>query len=146
MPGSLDANGGDVLRRALIALGLGTTPSANGSWPIYYASEPDVPDNLITVYDTSGRDSGRVAQGERAEFDGVQIRVRSSNIEIGTTKARAIEEALDGIYNYSVSFNSHTYRIQTIQRTGKFIPIGKEENTNRRLFTLNALLTLRQLS
>lgn len=148
MPGVLVHSPADVVRRVMIAMGLGVSP-ANGSttnWPIYAESEPDRPDNVITVYNTSGRSFGSTQpDGEQQEHHGIQVRVRSITPEAGWTKANALAIALDeDLYQETVTIDGSTYTLHSVDRTGSVLPLGRNTPTDKRsLFTINAMAVLR---
>lgn len=147
MSGSLTHSPADIVRKLLIDLGLGTTPSAAGAWPVHTAHEPNEPDSAITVIGASPRDNGRVMiDGERQEKPGFQVRVRDANYSNGATKARAIAIALDESVNLtSVTIGSSVYLVQSISRTSGILPFGEEKPESRRsIFTINAVASLRQ--
>jgi hypothetical protein len=148
MPGTLDYSPAKVVRQALIDMGLGTAQSANGSWPVFYAGEPDGPDSAITVYDTIGTDTGREnIQGERAEHNGIQIRIRSAAHDAGWQKTNEIGIALDQqLYRRTVTIGAKTFRVHQVSRTSTLETRGKEAPTTKRsLFFINAKVSLRQL-
>ena len=149
MPGILTHSPADVVRRVLIALGLGTDPSLSPqqSWPVFSDGEPDRPDSVITVYDTAGKRKGRtMTDGEVQEYHGIQIRIRSSAHSAGYLKARALAIALDGdVYQETVTIGSKTYLIHQLSRTSDVLRLGKESPVSKRcLFTINALAMVRQ--
>lgn len=147
--GTLEHSPADILGQLLVLMGVGTEPTDDLSWPVYVANEPDLPDNCITVYDTAGRDDGRMqVSGERAEHHGVQVRIRSTTHPIGYLKAREVAVALDeDVYQEGVTFDSgESYTVHSVSRTGDVLPLGKESPTSeRRLFTVNAVICLKQL-
>lgn len=151
--GPLDHSPADIIRKMLVNLGLGVTPSYsaagkyNGSpWPVFAGGEPDTPDSAITVYDTAGVDHGRLmVTGERPEHHGILIRVRSAAHTAGYAKARAIAVALDTDVSFeAATIGSTTYIVWAVTRTTDVLDIGKETNTNRDLFTVNAIVSLRK--
>ena len=146
MSGQLAHSPADVVRRALIAEGLGTDPSAAGSWPIHADREPNSPDSCITVYNTQGKiDAQELVGGMTLEHHGIQIRVRAARGETGYTKARAIAVSIDtNVSNASVTISNSTYLVTVITRTGDVLPIGREPTSDRSLFTINAVVDLRQ--
>lgn len=153
MPGILQHSCADILRRVLIALDLGTDPTQYpnvlGEWPVYVDNEPSDPDNVLTVYDTSGRDGGRTMyDGERQENHGFQVRIRSSDHKTGFTRARAIAVTLDrNVYDEVVTLDGTAYLVHAVSRTSDVIRLGKAPGSKRSLFTINALATgVRQLS
>lgn len=145
----------DIVRHALINYGQGTLPSSNGAWPIFVFQEPDIPDDAVTVYDTSGKVEGRHHNdGEVCQHEGIQIRVRSASPLDGNTKLRSIVEACDKqLINIDVSIaktdgtGTAIYRLNNLSRTGTILSLGKDSpGTKRSLFTINYLLSVRQTS
>lgn len=138
----------DVVRWILVALGVGTDPELGSAWPVYCSSEPDRPDNSITVYDTDGTDNGRtMVDGKLQRLFGFQVRVRSDSHGTGWTKADAIQTALaESVYQETVTVNGRSYLVHAVSRIGDVLPLGKESPTSKRsLFTLNAGVTVRPL-
>lgn len=147
MPGLLLHQPSFIVRRVLIDLGFGTNPSANLAWPMFDNSEPDSPDNVITIYDTSGKKSGRVMfSGETDLHHGIQIRVRGADAIVGYTKAMAIANGVDvTVYREVITIDSTEYIVQEISRTSDVLVLGKETPKSKRsLFTINAVVSLRQ--
>lgn len=144
MPGSLSHSPAKVTRDLLIQAGLGS--DGGTSWPVFATSEPDAPDNAITVYNAAGRGQGTTApDGEVQESHGVQVRVRCATEETGYAKARAIAVALDAVANALITIAGTQYMVQLIDRSGDVLSLGKDPSSSRRLFTLNALVTLTML-
>lgn len=148
MPGTLTTSPADVLRRLLIVLGHGADPPAT-PWPVFVGREPDTPDSVITIRNTSGRNLGKtMPDGERQELHGVSVRVRSASYAAGYTKARQIAVALDEDIDQEVvaaGSPSRNYRVHAVHRTGDVNDLGPEEQTRRSVFTLNALMSVREL-
>ena len=155
MSGALTHSPADVLRRVLIALGFGTAPEDDplGSWPIYAAYEPDLPDNVITLYDTAGVHQGRdMITGEVFERHGVQLRIRSTTHPLGYQKTRALAVALDeSIYQESVTLDdpgvgtATSYLVHAVSRRG-ILALGKDVPGGKRsVFTVNALVSVREV-
>ena len=141
----------DVTRWCLIALGLGADPEASNVWPIYATSEPDAPDSVLTVYDTVGQSDGRSMNGgELFTQHGIQVRVRApTHGNSGWTKADAIRHALAvSVYDEEVAIadTASRYLVSCYSRIGEVMVLGKDAPTSKRsLFTINALVSLRQL-
>lgn len=96
MPGLLAHSPADITRYLLIDEGLGTLPTDSSSWPVFVGVEADTPDNVITVFDTTSRLDGRTHnEGEVAERQGIQVRVRARDHATAYAKAQAITIALD---------------------------------------------------
>jgi len=146
MSGLMTHSAGDVIRHALIDLVLGTLPSAGTAWPIHVGNLPNKPDNAILVSDTAGRFGGRVhTSGEMQEHQGVQIKVRSADYQTGGLRARTIAKNLDeDIAQTSVTISGSVYLIEAVTRTSGPLSLGTEEGTERSLFTINAVVSLRQ--
>lgn len=147
MSGSLDHSPADVIRYLLISLGLGTLPEDGAAWPIYCDQEPDRPDNCLTIYNTAGRDNGRVMiNGERQEHHGFQVRIRAVTPVVGYPKARAIAVAMDQDVNRdSITIGYSEYLIHSISRTTDVFSLGEEvPASKRKIYTVNAVATLEQ--
>jgi hypothetical protein len=148
----LDHAPSKVVQKLLIALGVGATPATDPTsvnWPIYYSQEPDQPDNCITIYDTSGIQHGRVMPTqEMIEHHGIQVRIRSQSKDAGHLKAQAVVVAMDQLsFMRGVTIDTSHYTVQTIVRKGSILSLGKESpNSNRLLFTVNAVVAIRQES
>ena len=142
---SLAHSPADILRRVMIAVGIGTAPEAVDAWPVYAAGEPDVPDNVLTVYDTAGvQDSRSMIGGELSTHYGVQIRIRSKTHPVGWARADLVRHSLArGIYQAQVTIDTVTYLVHAVVGIGTVIPLGKDgSNTKRSLFTLNAMVVI----
>lgn len=137
----------DVLARLLVEMGLAGDPDVEGAeWPARSEEEVAVPEGVITVFDTAGVDNGRDAFGDRTEHHGIQVRVRSGTFPSGWAKAEALAVALDGVHWDLVAVEGVTYLVHTVDRTGPVLRLGKERTSSRRLFTVNALISLTQLA
>ena len=139
-----------IVQYLLVGMGLGTlqSVSAAGSWPVFRSSEPDTPDNCITVYRTVGTDDGRsMIDGELWSHHGFQVRVRGSDEDAATPKADAIRVALATQSRGStVVISSTTYRIWSVSRIGQVLVLGFESPKSKRsLATLNAVLAVREV-
>lgn len=139
-----------ILQTAMVSLGLGTLAPSSGyastSWPIYSSTEPDRPDAVITVKNTSGIQQGRsMIDGKLFQSYGVQVRIRHGDEPTGWVKADQIRATLaESVYQLAVTIDSSNYLIHAIIGIGMVLPIGKEvPSTKRSLFTLNALMKVR---
>lgn len=139
-----------ILQNALVSLGLGTLAPTSGyastSWPVYSSAEPDRPDAVITVKNTSGIQQGRsMIDGRLFQTYGIQIRVRHGDEPTGWTKADQIRGTLaQSLYQLPVTISSSNYLIHAIVGIGPVLPIGKElPSSKRSLFTVNALMSVR---
>jgi hypothetical protein len=136
----------DVLRSLIVLLDQGEMPPS-GPWPVYVSAEPDVPDDCITVYDTEGVDAGRDMYGEVVVRHGAQVRVRGADHRRAWAKADAVAASLDeAVFQTEVPLEDETYLVHTIRRASGPLRIGYDTPQGKRnVFTLNVLLTLRQL-
>lgn len=135
----------EIIAALLVARGLGSVPvsvSPQSEWPVYIEDEPSDPDNVVTVYLTSSDDHGRVMEGERQVHFGVQIRIRSTTFSVGHLKARAIALDLDEVYQQNVMVADQSYTVHSVNRTTDVTSIGPELDSHRRLFTINALVSI----
>ena len=131
-----------------IPIGLVTDPTTSQSWPCYASDEPDTPDNVVTIYDTQGRDDGRsMIDGERYEHHGIQIRVRAQSHVVGFLQARQIAVVLDqAVFRVGVTIAGHNFFVPCVSRTSGVIPLGRDTpNTKRRIFTINAVCPIGEL-
>jgi hypothetical protein len=137
-----------VLQQLLVNLGAGTLPSANGSWPISSEQELDKPDGSIVVIDTVGFSDGR--NSVTAEHDyhhGFQLRLRHASKNSAFTKINSIAVVMDEtVLDNTVVVDENTYRVHAITKRGDIISLGREPESDRSIFTLNATITLRQTS
>lgn len=136
----------EILTELLIALNEGTDPSLSQTWPVYVSNEPDLPDSVITIFDTVGKDNGRImSDGYLVTQHGVQIRIRASDHPDGYEKASTLRSFLSGIYQRSVSIDSNSYTVHALSGIGQVLTIGKEYPTSRRnVYTLNGLIEIRR--
>lgn len=151
MSGSLVHSPAEIVRQLIIDLGDGTAPSAGSSWPVVVDQEPNKPDSAITLYDTVGRSQGQdQPTGQLQKYPGIQIKVRAARSATAYTKADAIVVSLTESINRpgkQVSISTSAYLVQSVTITSGPIRLGKETPTsNRNAFTINIVVSLRQLS
>lgn len=145
MSGLLSHSPQYIVRQLLVDLGMGFDPvGTSTSWRIYDTSEPDSPDDAITVYSTQGVDHGQIQiSGYRVIDHGIQIRVRARDPEAGFVKANQIAVALDETVRMNTTVLGETvYLIWAFNRTGDLNQLGRMPNRNCYLFTINATVTL----
>jgi len=87
----------------LVNAGIGTF-GGEADWSIYIGSEPNKPNNIITLYDTPGIASNPKFRLDEPRF---QVRVRSKNYNIGFQKAIEVSAQLQGLP--SQTFNGTRY-------------------------------------
>lgn len=147
MSNALTHSPADVVRYLLIDLGIGTDPEDEGSWPIFCDGEGDTPDNVITIYNTSGAVQGDVHyNGEVQEHQGLQFRIRGGTSVIAWGKTEALKTKVDQDVNGNVvTIDAVQYEVYCIARTGTVIALGKVDG-KRYVYTLNATVSLRQIT
>lgn len=148
-----------VVARLLVVESLASLPDSGRAWPAYIANEPEQPDNVITVSDTSGIITGRTSiDGEVQEHYGIMIRVRSVDYPTGYTKINAIKKALDELNNlaqavatgdhlYELTIGSSNYLIHCASRRSGVLHLGQiQDSSKRHLFTINYVVTITEES
>lgn len=158
MPSSLAHSQAQILRKALIQLGLAADGESQytagryvgDAWPVTAHKEADAPSNVVTTYATTNRVEGRnQVDGTLFEKLGVMIRVRSETEEVGWVKANAIREGVarrDLCYNVAVTLDSTNYLLESLVQIGPILVAGDNRVSNRKVFTINALANVRQLN
>jgi len=96
---------------------------------LYVSSEPLVPDDTITIFDTGGFPPDVASNYQRPT---VQVRVRNRNYISGYAILSEIKDLLHG----SNSFEEGGYIYTGIWAMGDIIPLGYDSN-GRALLTLN---------
>ena len=154
MSGALIHSPADIIRNLLIDLSQGTAPADSDAWPIYVAQEPDSPDSVITIYNTLGTRQGRFMFGEVQEKPGFQVRVRDPEHYSGFEKVQAITIALDNMASNTVvevgddaGTGNQSYTVYAITGRLGVIALGRDTpRTKMHLFTINAVVTVRQIA
>lgn len=144
--GTLTDSPARILAKLLVDLGH-VTDSTTADWSVFVDEEPNAPDRAITVYNTPGRMSatGRVMPtGYRPAARGVQVRVRSALPAEGWTRANLIAAALDEEIDWrNVVVGANNYIVYAVTRTTEIASLGQERGTGRRIFTVNAVMTVK---
>lgn len=159
----------DIIRHLLIQLGVGSNPDPSpiDPWPIFESSEPEVPDEIITVLGQKGKTYGRnQLTGETIEKPGVQFRIRATVSNSAFQKASELAAVLDQEILNSVvvvadvkTGISYVYVVENVNRShgsaincGNVVPLGKSSpatpgitapSSTRNLFTINAIVSVR---
>lgn len=146
MPGPLAHSPADIIATLLPALGVGSAPSESSEvqWSVYASRMPTGPGDCIGVFDTSGRNNGReMVAGEVQQHEGFMVRVRSESHDTGWAKADEVRAALDGVYQRSVSVGGTHYVVHSVTRTSQVIALGTEKESQRCVFTITAVASIR---
>lgn len=122
--------------------------SENGVWPCFVSFAPDTPDNLVCIYDTAGKQDGRImASGEAIIHPGIQIMVRGLDYNDVHSQMRKIWLNTDAVRKVTVAISGgSTYSLLNVSRTGDVLNAGIESVSDRRRYvlTLNAVVTMRE--
>lgn len=127
---------------------IATEGTDDEDWPVYATSEPEGPDDCVTVYDTQGRDDGRtMPDGVSHQHHGIQIRVRSRDHQTGYRRGMAIRRWVQRVYDRQVTLDGATYVIECLTNVPDLINVGQDvPNGKRRVFTLNPMMVVTRLS
>jgi hypothetical protein len=138
----------EILATYLQTLGTVTAPSAGGSWPLFTGSMPDgrnAPNDAACVYDTVPVKDGRLMAGAVVVHYGVMMHVRSMDMTTGWQKINALALDIDAIRRTQVTVGVNEYRINNVTRIGSIACLGQEEETRRYVFSLNLLMSIKEL-
>jgi len=130
-------------------LGLMTDPSDRDEWPLYSTHLPDnknVKMNCGVIFDTVGTSDQRSMTGEWPEHPGIQLRIRARDNATGYLKIEEVASALDEVAFGTITIGALRYRIQNVRRTSPVASLGVEPGKRRVNFTVNFLLTIRELT
>jgi len=149
MAGSLAEDPALIMLNMLDDLSLAGYPDdgqTDSDWPMFVGVFPDNPDQAILLTNTAGVDKGRfMVGGEHQEDYGVTISVRAAKQSTAFDKAKAIKDALnETVLRTSVTIGSNVYEVQAVTTTPGPIYAGKEEASQRKIFTVNAVVDVRQ--
>jgi hypothetical protein len=127
-----------------VAAGHAVLPG-DGDWPISYDTIANAPDNALCVYNTDGRLDGRIMNtGEVVEHPGIEIKIRGTGSGVAYRKAVSLANFLDTICGAPVAIDAKRYILAAITRTTPVLRLGQEEGQQRFLYTINAILTVRE--
>ena len=149
MSATLTHSAADIVQQMLVDLGVATDPDLDPlqAWPVYASGEPATPDQCVTIYDTEGRQHGRLmTDGSIQEHLGFQVRVRSKDHSAGWLRADLIRATIaQDVYLRVVTVSAVSYLVQCVAMLGNILTLGKESPTSKRsLFTVNATLCVKQ--
>lgn len=143
----------EIVQQMMIDDAVGSDPEVEpvGDWPVSSTTEPDEPDQSITVYDTTGLDDGRgQTDGGLWSHFGLQFRVRASTHRSdGFPKVESIRQYLSGVLTRQVTMTdgTATYVVNAITRIGQTIYLGTDPTSSKRKsFTVNAMVSLLRTS
>lgn len=135
----------EVIQQLLIDMGIGFDPEANPNnpvqpdWNVYEDKEPSSPDNVLTIYDTTPKSSGRsMIDGEQWMHYGIQVRVRGTNKQTAFVKADSVRRMLDEhVVSAIVTLEGKTYLVPAICNTN-MVRMGQQSPSSKRfIYTIN---------
>ncbi len=134
----------DILCQMLQDMGLVGLTGA-GVWPAQVSSEPNTPDNTVTLTDTSGIPLGRkMTDGSVVELFGFQVRVRANSHTAAFAKAEEIRQALlKDVYRRGVLLGDSVYVVHAVSGMTNPVNLGTLPDSNRVVFVLNGLATIK---
>lgn len=116
-------------------------------WAVRVSTEPEEPDDVITLFDTTPIIQGRLHRsGKTVQQFGIQIRLRSNqNYDVGYGKLMSISSALDQVKRQTVIIDGKTYLVHAFTHATGITPLREMETRQRLLFTLNLLTSIEEL-
>lgn len=132
----------EVVRQYLISQGLIGDENAT-DWASTIGMLPISPDNAISITDTSGiLGDKNIDDGSEDEHFGIQVRVRSTDYDIGYKKLDAIKKKLATVQRVSLVVNSESVKFQSFKLTSGIMFMGYEEKNQRAAFSLNGTVSI----
>jgi hypothetical protein len=121
---------------------------AGEGWQVFVSNLPPVPDDVIVVYDTQGRDDGRTFDGELQSHEGLQLLFRSTDHRTGWLKANEWRTNLSENVNQEIVTmpDGSQFLVWCYAKIGNILAIGTDSPRSKRyLFTLNCTIALREI-
>lgn len=145
VPVGLTASPARIVQRLLVENGWASDPDLTivGTWPAYYDNEPDLPDNCITIYDTTPAiDSDIMLSGEQTQHEGITIRIRSKDHDVGAAITRQLLKQLtEQVYFKYLTIGSHQYLVQCFAQLS-IVRLGRDSKTKRTLHNINGFVAV----
>lgn len=141
----------EITRQLLVDAGLIIIPPTTQRWAGYVSFRPDQPDDCVVFFDTAGvKDARNMITGEGIEYLGVEVLLRSNVYPDGRKKLSDIAYHLDTEVSYTDvpitdSTGTTTYKVITMNKQSGPFSLGKEEGTDRYLFSVNYLTAIENL-
>lgn len=149
-----------IVSQLMIELALGSSVTdgvPDGDWPVYFASEPTEPDNVVTVYDNPSELHGVTnTDNEVQRHFGLQIRVRGTAHSVAWTRINLIEIFMNEfVHAETVIIDAKQYLVESFLTRSDIVSLGKEMPgqgsagmiaSGRSILVLNAVVSLRRLN
>lgn len=127
------------------------TPYVESGWNAavfagFCGRTPKAPDRLVAVHGTEGVVADRLLTGYTYQFFGVQIQTRGEK-ELGGDdfaydKIKTIVDDLVHIRDAAIALPSASYKIHQVMLDSGPLDVGREEQTERPMYTANLLVHL----
>lgn len=136
-----------IVQKYLIDQGVvGGPEAANADWPSSVAVMPSDGDNRAAFMDTGGRNDARgprsMNDGKRIVHEQVQVMLRSSDYDAGWSKGEAVQDKFDSLGGpggrVGVHVDGNYYTLTAVHVTIPLTPLGRDQDTLRSLFVINA--------
>lgn len=125
-----------------VAVYLASKITHPSDWSFFVGAEPDMPDQVVSVYDTTGVTDGKDMRSlETITLHGIQVRLRSTVYDHGWGKVQEVKKVLDRVRMETVRVGNVAVKIHAFKLSGTPSFIGRTEKNRRSVFTLNGLLT-----
>ena len=138
-----------IMAQYLIGEAYLSDPSSSGDWKVFVGNLPDGDDvdhDAVGCMDTTPIKDGRVMEtGETLFHFGCQLIIRSSDYNEGFAKADELKLFLETIQRDTETISGTVYRLDNITIASGVIALGQDGPKRRELFSLNFLVTLKEL-
>ena len=139
-----------IMKTYLVAKGLFTLPSLEGTWPLYETSLPDginVEDNAARINDSQDVINSRdMSSGENFKHYGITIFIRALDYETGWLKAKSVLTDLSDVQKAAIIVGTNSYYFWAATKFSGVLNLGTESGTKRRYkFELSFNVTLEEV-
>lgn len=153
----MTAHGPDeVIGRLLVVRGLGTDPAWWGTntvadradaahdWPVFVGQEPEAPDEVLTVYETTPQvDAKTMPDGQLVVHWGLTVRVRGRTKPAAQVKAAEIARDLnEGVYDTHLTLDGVRYAVQSVRASVVDLKKQQVGSSQRWLRNVNCLAVI----
>lgn len=155
MPGVFLHSPQKVVAKLLLARGLVTDPAwwlthqqcdadATRDWPGFANTEPNDPDNCITVYRAADRLDARIlSTGQNVKHLGITVRVRGATDDVAFAKVQSLEVDLtERATDQTVTLGSQQYLVQSFPQVSQIAGFRSAPGSDRWVYTLNCLAVI----
>jgi len=130
----------EVIKDILVAAGQATFADTTADWPLFISTEPEDPDQVITLYDGDPLRGSSLKHDEAAwQQIQVQIRLRNRDYQAGYTKMADLLKTIaqKGLFREDADESGENdIRWHSFRVVNGPLHIGKDDN-KRHLFTAN---------